>query len=136
MEQDRSNSQQQATQAERHLLETHFISLNITILMELISIGNIQVTKEGIHEHFINDRLSKNLYENCHQLNSPWNPDKEHPSKPGTPEDVENYVEFIKKLKEIYAPAGKEVTAAMGAPPGRLGTDFKTTCVTYDSFML
>ena len=58
------------------------------------------------------------------------NPHKEHPTKPGSPEDVENYVEFIKKLKEIYAPAGKEVTAAMGAPPGRLGIGFKATCVT------
>ena len=66
-------------------------------------------------------------------MNCPRNPKKEHPSKPGTPEDVENYVEFIKTLKHVYSSAGKEVTAAMGAPPGRLGTGFKKerfTCMT------
>ena len=33
----------------------------------------------------------------------------------GSPGDVQNYLPFLKVLKQVFSAAGKEVTAAMGA---------------------
>ena len=58
-----------------------------------------------------------------------------HPTKKGTPADVENYVEFLKVLKDVYSKGGKLLTAAMGATPPRLDEsypDTKTICDTLD----